>query len=511
MTYLLKRSSRASWTQNKNISMKSILKELVGGKALVFIIVLGLGGSFQNGFHLTAISSPSPYIQSFINSSWMHHYGDVPGEKTITFIWSAVVALYAFGGLIGSISVRYLTSRLGRKGTMLLNSAIAVVATVIMYISKPAYSFELILVARFLNGFGAGLGLNVHAIYLGESSPKKIRGMVTLTVATFLSLGKLAGQFAGLREILGREEWWNILLCVPTVFCVVQLAVLPFFPDAPRYILIEKGNTEQCKKALQCLWGPGDYKLEIEEMVEEQVVIGEEHNKSLLDLVRDKHLRWQVISLLVINGCIQFSGVSAITVFSFNIFLEAGIPVDKIRYVTLGIGASEVLVSITCGLFIESVGRRALMWTGFGGMSVIMALITVTLYLKDYSFVIPYITVILIFLFIIFYGGGPAGTSISLANEIFIQSYRPAAFMFIGFLRWLGFAMLGFIFPFLIAALKSLSFVLFSCVCLIAALYAFFILPETKGKTPLEISQEFKNIRACGSSKEDAVCLETKL
>lgn len=70
------------------------------------------------------------------------------------------------------------------------------------------------------------------------------------------------------------------------------------------------------------------------------------------------------------------------------------------------------------------------MWRGFGGMSVIMALITVTLYLKvsfchlastkqtfiisslsfhlqDYSSVIPYITVILIFLFIIFYGGGP--------------------------------------------------------------------------------------------------------
>ncbi len=148
--------------------------------------------------------------------------------------------------------------------------------------------------------------------------------------------------------------------------------------------------------ALQCLWGPGDYKLEIEEMLAEQAVIGEEHNKSVLDLLRDKHLHWQVLSVLVINSCIQFSGISAvnhlafilntqnyaskykyhcvvkkhlrhsyrttciinivifypscsqITVFSFNIFLEAGIPVDKIRYVTLGIGASEVLISITC-------------------------------------------------------------------------------------------------------------------------------------------------------------------
>ncbi|RXN11133.1 solute carrier family facilitated glucose transporter member 9-like protein [Labeo rohita] len=351
------------------------------------------------------------YIQSFINSSWTYHYGDIPGEKTVTFIWSAVVALYALGGLIGSMTVRYFASHLGRKGTMLLNSAIGIVATVIMYISKPTYSFELILVARFLFGFGAGLGGNVHAIYL----------------------------------------------------------------------------------ALQSLWGPGDYKLEIQDMLAEQAVIGKEHNKSLLDLLREKHLRWQI------------------TVFSFNVFLEAGIPVDKIRYVTLGIGASEVLLSITCSLFIETVGRKVLLWRGFGGMSTIMALITVALYLKDYSSVISYCTVVLIFLFIIFYAAGPAGIVPSLASEIVIQSYRPAAFMFTGLLRWLGFTMFGFIFPFLIAFLKSLSFVLFSCICLIAALYVYFILPETKDKTLLEISQEFKNIRVCGSSTEDVICLETKL
>lgn len=52
-------------------------------------------------------------------------------------------------------------------------------------------------------------------------------------------------------------------------------------------------------------------------MSEEQAVIGEEHNKSLLDLLRDKHLRWQVLSLLVINGCIQFSGVSAVNHLAF--------------------------------------------------------------------------------------------------------------------------------------------------------------------------------------------------
>ncbi|XP_051528378.1 solute carrier family 2, facilitated glucose transporter member 9-like isoform X3 [Myxocyprinus asiaticus] len=81
-------------------------------------------------------------------------------------------------------------------------------------------------------------------------------------------------------------------------------------------------------------------------------------------------------------------------------------------------------------------------------MSAIMASITVTLHLKDYIFVIPYSIVVLIF-----YGGGPAGVAPSLTNEIFIQSYRPAAFVFTGILRWLGFVMLRFILHFFTAKL----------------------------------------------------------
>lgn len=39
-------------------------------------------------------------------------------------------------------------------------------------------------------------------MYLGEISPRKIRGTVTLTSATFVSLGKLFGQIFGLRYAL---------------------------------------------------------------------------------------------------------------------------------------------------------------------------------------------------------------------------------------------------------------------------------------------------------------------
>uniref|UniRef100_A0A8B9HW05 Solute carrier family 2, facilitated glucose transporter member 5 n=1 Tax=Astyanax mexicanus TaxID=7994 RepID=A0A8B9HW05_ASTMX len=482
----------------------------VRGKALLLIIVLGLGGSFPMGCNITLISSPAPYIQRFINSSWTHRYGEAPVENTVTFIWSAVTSVFALGALFGSISVRSVTNKLGRKRAMICNNAINVVALCIMIASKPANSFEMILLARFLFGLTSGLGFSIHVLYLGDCSPKKIRGTVTLSTAIFLSSGKLTGQVMGISEILGREDWWNILLSVPAFFSIIQMVTLPFFPEAPRYLLIEKGNTEECKKALQCLWGPGDYKLEIEEMLVEKDAMKGERSKTLLELLRDQRVRWQLLTVFFINVAIQFCGISAFSVFAFSIFEEAGIPVDKIRYVTMGIGTCEVLTNITCGMLIDRVGRKVLIWGGFGCMAIFLALITLTLEIKDYAVWIPYSTIALIFLFMIFYGGGPAGVVSSIYHEIFIQSYRSAAFIFIGILMWGGFAVLGFMFPFLLAALKSFSFLFFSSVCVAISLYIYFILPETKGKTPLEISEDFRNIRLCGSSADNK-CLETRL
>lgn len=60
-------------------------------------------------------------------------------------------------------------------------------------------------------------------------------------------------------------------------------------------------------------------------------------------------------------------------------------------------------------------------------------------------------------------------------------------------------------------ALNSYCFVLFACMCLLGCLYTFFLLPETKGKTLLEIAEEFKAITICGKSFLGEKIVETKL
>ncbi|XP_036007755.1 solute carrier family 2, facilitated glucose transporter member 9-like isoform X1 [Fundulus heteroclitus] len=490
--------------------MESFFQQLTKGNALLLITILGFGGSFQAGYHKTGLSSPSPYIQSFINSSWNDRYNEPPSPQKVTMIWSLIVSMYAIGGLFGAVSVKFFSRKLGRKRAIICNSMISVTGAVMMLTSKEAKSFEMIIVARMLYGYSSGLGMSLHLMYLGEISPRKIRGRLTLTSATFTSFGKLCGQFFGLSEILGRRDLWHVLLCVPVCFSVAQVLVLPFLPEAPRYLFLEKGDDKACKRALQRLWGKGDYKQEVEEMLIEQTALEASPPKSPLQLLKDQTVRWQLITIFIIYFCNRMSGMSAISTFSFDIFLKAGVPKDKIRYVTLGLGISEILTSISCNLLIEQTGRRPLFWGGYTIMSAIWIVVTITLNLKDLSWV-PYLTATLIFLFIVSFCGGPGAATATLSSELFIQSDRLAAFVLMGLHRWFIFAVLGLLLPFIIDALSSYCFMLFAGVCLLGSLYTFFLLPETKGKTLMDISKEFKAITVCGKSFLEEDKVETKL
>lgn len=47
---------------------------------------------------------------------------------------------------------------------------------------------------------------------------------------------------------MGTEELWPYLLSISAVPAFIQLVTLPFFPESPRYLLIEKGDKDGCIK-----------------------------------------------------------------------------------------------------------------------------------------------------------------------------------------------------------------------------------------------------------------------
>lgn len=88
-----------------------------------------------------------------------------------------------------------------------------------------------------------------------------------------------------------------------------------------------------------------------------------------------------------------------------------------------------------------------------------------------------------------------------LATELFDQKARPAAYMVCGAIMWTMLFLVGLGFPFLMEGLSHFLFVPFLGVCVCGAIYTGFFLPETKGKTFLEISEELHRLNFPGQKQ----------
>lgn len=122
-----------------------------------------------------------------------------------------------------------------------------------------------------------GLASNVVPMFLGEMAPKNLRGAIGVVPQLFITIGILIAQILGLHSILGNAEgkilawevfcglcWgkispshqhlvtfvadWPVMLGLTGIPSVIQLLTLPFFPESPRYLLIQKGNEEQARQ-----------------------------------------------------------------------------------------------------------------------------------------------------------------------------------------------------------------------------------------------------------------------
>lgn len=454
-------------------------------------LIAAFGSSFQYGYNVAAINSPSEFMKDFYNYTYYDRIGEYMNEFYLTLLWSITVSMFPFGGFLGSLMVGPLVNNLGRKGTLLFNNIFSIVPAFLMGFSELAKSFEMIIVARVLVGICAGLSSNVVPMYLGELAPKNWRGALGVVPQLFITIGILVAQIFGLRSLLANEEGWPILLGLTGIPAVLQLLFLPFFPESPRYLLIQKKDEAAAKSALRRLRGWHDVDAEIEEILEEDKTEKAAGFISVLKLFKMRSLRWQVISIIVLMAGQQLSGVNAIYYYADQIYLSAGVNEDDVQYVTVGTGAVNVLITVCAIFIVELMGRRFLLLLGFSICFIACSVLTGALVLQDKISWMPYVSIACVISYVIGHALGPSPIPALLVTEIFLQSSRPAAYMVAGTVHWLSNFTVGLVFPFIQVGLGAYSFVIFALICLITTIYIFLIIPETKSKTFIEINQIF--------------------
>ncbi|KAM7090142.1 LOW QUALITY PROTEIN: solute carrier family 2, facilitated glucose transporter member 11-like [Ciconia maguari] len=466
--------------------MTGFLSDLVQYRGLFQIIaVLGIGGTFQIGFQISTITYMSQHVKAFINETWLERYGYPIHQDNLLFLWSITVSIFGIGGLLGSSGSRYLTVKYGKKKCLLCNNLLMVVAASIMGCSKIAQSFEMILIGRFMCGISAGLCVPLHHQYVGEISPRKLRGFANSTSSFFL--GKAVGQISGQRELLGSQSLWPMLMASCGLPALVQLVTLPFF-ESPPYLLMHKG-AEGCKRAIRQLWGEGRHQAEIDDIMKEKATMKNTKILSVLELIKEQDFRWQLYMIVILTATVQLCGINAIYFYTFEVLQAAGFDERMISYMTL---LSELIATVVCSSIIERLGRKVLLRGGYWIMGSLLAGITVTLSLQDLYFWMPYLC--LIILFAVVFGVGPAGATVSIRIEIFKLSCRPPAFVISAVLNWLGVFVIGTTFPFIVERLKHFCFLIFMGVLFTSGIIIHLFLPETKGKSIVEITEEFSKL-----------------
>ncbi|XP_072103626.1 solute carrier family 2, facilitated glucose transporter member 11-like [Mobula birostris] len=206
-------------------------------------------GEEKHFLHLLVTCGNLKFIQMFINETWIERYGKPLESEVITLLWTIIITAFCVGGVVGVLIAGPMAITCGRRNSLLLSNIFVLVGNLLMGLSKTARSFEMILIGRFFTGISSGVGVNINPMYLGESAPKKIRGTVALSYAPFTAAGLVTGQVLGLSEVLGREETWPILLSASAVPALIQLATLPWCPESPKYLLIDKEDKDMCMKA----------------------------------------------------------------------------------------------------------------------------------------------------------------------------------------------------------------------------------------------------------------------
>lgn len=144
---------------------------------------------------------------------------------------------------------------LGRRPMLIISSVLYFISGLVMLWSPNVY---VLLLARLLDGFGVGLAVTLVPVYISETAPSDIRGMLN-TLPQFSGSG---GMFLSYCMIFGmsllNSPSWRLMLGILSIPSLVYfLLTLFFLPESPRW-LVSKGRMLEAKQVLQRLRGYED-------------------------------------------------------------------------------------------------------------------------------------------------------------------------------------------------------------------------------------------------------------
>ncbi|CAL5186482.1 unnamed protein product [Lathyrus oleraceus] len=404
--------------------------------------------------------------------------------------------------LIGSLASGKISDMIGRRYTILIAAATFFIGALVMGLA-PSYTF--LMFGRVIAGIGVGFSLMISPVYVAELSPDLTRGFLTSLPEVFISCGILLGYVSNYAlSSLPIGLNWRIMLglaALPAVF--VALGVLSM-PESPRW-LIMKGRYEEAK---QVLIRTSENKGEAEHRFSEILQAASNFKtssrnvqgvwKELLITPARPVLRI-LIAAIGVNFFMQASGNDAVIYYSPQVFRVAGVQDEKQLFgVTIIMGIAKTCFVFVSALVLDKFGRRPMLLLGSLGMAVSLFGLGLGCTFLQNSDEKPIwaisLCVVAVCATVSFFSIGLGPTTWVYSSEIFPMRLRAqGTSLAISVNRLIsGIVSMSFLSVSEEITFGGMFFVL-GGVMVVATIFFYYFLPETKGKSLEEIEALFED------------------
>ena len=429
---------------------------------LIFSTVAALGGLLF-GFDTGVISGAIPFIKlEFYLNSYQEGFA---------------VSNLMIACVIGALIAGPIADWTGRKKVLILCAVLFIVSAILSALPR---SFTELVIARFIGGIGVGVASVVSPMYIAEISPAKIRGRLVALNQLAIVVGILLSYLSNWLLVDTGINNWRYMLVAEILPATTFLMGLFFILESPRW-LTKEGLEKDALDVLKVVAGAVNADHELQKIKKSLA----EKKTSLKELLHPSLRRVLIVGILF-SLFAHITGIDTIIYYGPLIFLESGFKTDSALLASVIIGITNLIFTFVGMAMIDKAGRKFLLLVGIAGMGISMTLVG---FCMQSDMISAKWTLLWIMTYIASFAMSIGVVIWVYLSEIYPTRVRGQALSVATMVLWLGNVILTQLFPVMMERFGGGTFYIFSFICLLAFIFTWTMVKETRGVSLEEIEK----------------------
>jgi len=456
----------------------------------------------------------------------MNSFARASGAKGISdpTLAGLLTSILELGAWVGVLANGYLADRLGRKLCVVIACVFFCIG-VIVQASTHGGNYDYVLGGRFVTGLGVGSLSMIVPLYNAELAPPEIRGSLVALQQLAITFGIMVSYWItyGTNFIGGTGDGqsraaWLVPFTIQFLPAIILAIGIMFMPQSPRW-LMDQGRPEEAleviaglrrlpatdplvemeylelkaQKLFETRLSQHDFPQYQDGSAKSNFMLGLNGYKSLF--TSRSNLKRTLVAILIMLFQ-QWTGVNFILYYAPFIFKQLGLTGQTISLLASGVvGVVMFLATIPAVLYIDSWGRKPTLIIGAIGMGICHFVVAIIIGTCRDNWpahkAAGWIAVVFVWLFAIFFGFSWGPCAWIIVAEVFPLGLRAKGVSLGASSNWLNNFAVALSTPDFVAAAPYGAYIFLGLMCVIAAAYVFFIVPETKSRSLDELDELF--------------------